>query len=178
MIKKYLRKPFIIIVIILIFSIAFSIILYSILYRLDQIIDLEIVKAVASLLMAFFTVIAVFIAIYIPKEDRIVASKIELFEFRFQLYYALENCFKTIYLLGNDTKMSPTLDKHLSQLSFLICEDDIVKILDILDSVTIKGEEKNVEGNSLKAIEQELNELRIIFKKYLQMSDFGIKDVD
>ena len=55
----------------IIISALLSIILYKSFCRLDQIIDWDAVSAISSVSMGFLTVVAIFIAIYIPQKDRI-----------------------------------------------------------------------------------------------------------
>ena len=44
--------------------------------------------------MAITTIIAVFIAIYIPQKDRIESSKIDLFIHRYEIYLTIRNIIK------------------------------------------------------------------------------------
>jgi predicted PurR-regulated permease PerM len=172
--KRLLRKPIVIILSVLILSIIFSILLYSTFCRLEQNIDWNALNAIASLVMAIFTIVAVSVAIYIPKKDRIIASKVDLYEYRYQLFYSIEQSFISIYNHGDDAKIESGKNEHLYRMHFLISETDGKKVIDLFKSVIEKGEEKEDGVFSFEEIEPELKELSNIFNKYIDLRDYGI----
>jgi uncharacterized membrane protein (DUF485 family) len=172
--KKVIRNLLIIIVSIILLSGVFSFLLYKTFCKLDQEIDWNAINAIASILMSFITAAAVYVAIYIPKEDRNIASKIDLFDYRFQLFCALENSFVVAY--GMETKIYSDISENLLRVEFLISSDEKARIIEIYDSITEKGKGKDVGEKSFSDLGPELRELKNIFSKYIDLHDYGIKD--
>jgi len=126
--------------------------------------------------MAIITVVAVYVAIYIPKEDRIIASKIDLYQHRFQIYFAIEQSLMNVYLRGPGRKSTQEFEELVSSGKFLIRLCDMEKVEDLFDDVKKKYEEKGEGDKSLEDILPELRENFNIFSKYIYLSNYGIKE--
>jgi hypothetical protein len=176
--KKIIRNPVVIITCIILISILFSVMLYKSFCKLEQTVDWNALNAIASFIMAIITAAAVYVAIYIPKEDRIIASKIELFEYRFQLFYTFEEIFVSQYTQGDDGKINPGEHENFSRINFLINDSDAKKVIDLFNSVVKKREEKDDGEYLYEDIVPELKELIEIFKKYIDLRDYGIFERD
>lgn len=170
MLKKK-TNPLIIITGFLIMSAIFSVVLYKLFYRLNQVIDWNAANAIASITMAIVTFIAVFVAIYLPREERLFISKVELFDKRFEAYNMLYNFYWSTIVTGkpsvdDDDKFFEIAN---SRLRFLIDSEDWEKIRLLTKRIFDRLNYK-VASNP-NDFEDELNELRNIFNKYLSFSD-------
>lgn len=177
MIKKNFPTMIIIFLILIILSVFFSIIFYRSFCTLHQDIDWNAVQAISSIFMALLTVTAIYIAIYIPNQDRIAMSKIELYNLRYELFYYLQTELRK--------KISDNVDGFSDQdeffricnnLFFLIQKDDFDEVEKIIHLVSEKITEKNKNIDKLDysiSINEELSNLAKVFSKYLDLRDYG-----
>ena len=177
-IKRNFKIIFFLIVSILILSTVSCIVMYKTFCKLDQTIDWNAINAIVGFLMALITVIAVYVAIVVPQKDRITASKIELFEKRFEAYSLLNKTFRNIY--NNGITPSEKLDAEdiILKTSFTIKIEDYNKIQTLYKSICDVYAKKELD-NARDVITDlhemhELVELYRIFEKYLAVRDFGI----
>jgi len=172
MLKEYKSRLIKIIIIILTIVLVY-IGFYKTFCTLKQTIDWNAVSSIA-------TVIAVFVAIYIPQKDRIESSKIQLYNQRFEVYYIL-------YKMLHDGNFSDAIlldiaeenyQKTLLQASFLVNKKDRL-ILDELKkykpTANLVSQEKGKITFNLILPIAEQNKLDKLFEKYLQIGDYGIK---
>ena len=169
--KRIKSNPIAIITCIVILGLMFSGLLFIMYCRLDQIIDWNAANAIASIAMAIVTFIAVIVAIYLPREERLFISKVELFDKRFEAYKMLYNFYWNTIVTG---KPSVNDDDNFyeianSRLRFLIDSEDWKKI-QLLTKRTFERLNYKVPSNP-NDFEDELNELRKIFNKYLSFND-------
>jgi hypothetical protein len=156
--------------------------LYSIFCRFNQVIDWDALNATGSLTMAFFTVVAIYVAIRIPIKDRIIASKIDLFDKRYDVYFILCKIFKESYLQGQPSLYDYEYSETIGKTKYLIGPGDTFKVIELYTSIIQKI--KDNHGNHkdlpepLQPINRELDQLRTIFHKYLDLSNYGIEDID
>ena len=167
--KKKIRNPIIIITSIILLSGAFSALFYNIFCKLEQTIDWNAINAIASIVMTIVTAVAVYVAIYLPKEERLFNSKIELFNKRFEAYYMLYNFYWNIIVTGKPIVGNDFYKKANSRLRFLIDPEDWEKI-QLLTKKILDRIDHKVASNP-HDFEDELNELRNIFDKYLSLSE-------
>jgi hypothetical protein len=176
--KKYLRIIFFSIVAILILSVVSCIVMYKTFCKLEQTIDWNAVNAIIGFLMALITAVAVYIAIVVPQKDRITASKLGLFEKRFEAYTLLNKIFRNIYNNGVSPSEKLDVEDIILKTSFTIQLEDYNKIQTLYKSVCDVYAKKELD-NARDVITgfremHELVELYMIFDKYLAVRDFGI----
>ncbi|MFW5700536.1 MAG: hypothetical protein ACOCWM_02505 [Cyclobacteriaceae bacterium] len=170
MLKRIKINPIIIAAGIIIFNLTFLVVMYKSFCRLDQVINWNAANAIASIAMAILTFIAVFVAIYLPRKERLFISKVELFDKRYEAYKMLNDFLWNLIVTGK-----PSVDDNnfheiaVSRLRFLIDSEDWKKIKSLTKSI-IDRIDHEVASNP-NDFENELNELRIIFNKYLYFSD-------
>lgn len=162
----------------IILSIILSIIIYKSFCTINQIIDWEVVSAISEIFMGLFTIVAIFIAIYIPQKDRITSSKIELFTQRFELYLFIVNRFTQAFNEGK-TQYDDIELLNLGYKSFFIIsrEDDkeLTKVLGkINEKISQKFQDKSNPDPSL-SITDEIKDIDSIFDKYLNLREYGVE---
>ena len=178
MLKKNLEWLLLLILIMLIVSTLLSIIGYKVFCTLNQKIDWNAVSAISGFSMALFTVVAIFIAIYIPQKERITSSKIELFTQRFETYFFIVTIFSDAFEKGKSHFEDEELEKHNLRSGFLLDEQDHKKLGEICKSINIKREIKykdETKPDLSISIDEELEAIEQVFDKYLNLRLYGVE---
>lgn len=174
--KKIIRDPFVIIICTIILSIMFSILLYKLFCKLDQTIDWDAVNGIAGIVMIFTTGGAIYVAIYIPKEDMINRSKIDLFDKRFETYYQILDYFKGYYLGKESKKEFEYINRLFVRTRFLISSSDLKAINGVVESIKQKMKDIEIDKRHLYDIMEELSKIEKIFDKYLDVRNYSLRD--
>lgn len=177
MTKKYLPFIMLFVVLLIVLSVVFSFVLYKSFCRLDQIVNWDAVSALSSIFMALTTVGAIFIAIYIPRQDRITSSKINLFEARFESYFAIYKFMEEAYLGGYTKDTADQIEKMMHRSLHLINETDWIKLKHAAKEIISKSKENDETKREPKRedIESLLEEIHDAFSSYLSVNEFGIE---
>lgn len=136
------------------------------------------VSAISGIVMALFTIVAIFIAIYIPQKDRITSSKIQLFSQRFETYCFIHTNFKRVFDEGHTQFDNDELLKLGLRSELLISKQDNSLLgnitLSINNKISQKFFDKSNPDNNI-SIKEELDILDQIFEKYLDLRDYGVE---
>ena len=123
--------------------------------------DFEFYNLLVNSLLMIITAIAVFVAIRTSRKDRLAASKLELFRYRFEIYKAIINALKENRALD---------DSIIDKAGFLLSKKDFDEIekLSFDYKVPIKtssGRTEIIDHNDT------IKKIGDVFSKYISLKD-------
>jgi len=128
--------------------------------------------------MAIFTVVAIFVAIYIPQRDRITSSKIDLFNQRFAVYHFIFTRFSEGFECGKTHFDDAELMRQGMISDFLLSKSDNKELSlicsNIIEKINIKYRDPENPDPSLN-IKNELDSIDRVFDKYLDLRNYGVE---
>jgi len=157
-----------------------SLIIYKNFIQLNHAIDWNAVESISGIVMALFTAIAIFIAIYIPQKDRITSSKINLFRYRFNVYHFIVTHFSEAFEKGKTHFDDEELMRQGMISDFLLSKSDNIKLNSICASINEKIQKKYADDKNPDLsinIEIEKDLIDRVFNKYLNLRNYGVEKI-
>lgn len=145
---------------------------------LNSKIDWNMVDTISSVAMALFTIAAIFIAIYIPQKERITSAKINLFNYRFNVYHFIVTHFSEAFEKGKTNFNDDELMRQGMISDFLLSKEDNKELSSICAAINEKINNKyandNIADESI-SIENEISLIDKVFDKYLNLRNYGVE---
>lgn len=163
---------------VIILSTLLFLILYKSFCTLNQVVDWVAVSSIVDIIVLIFTGAAIYIAIAVPRRDRLEASRINLFSYRYECLDYLQNALKSNFQTHAKKFDEADFYNKLGKLVFLIQQEDFTKLEGIVKTIIKKTEKKFKEPdkpNLSISIDQDIIELYKIFENYLDLRVIGFE---